>query len=74
MMQYAGGEEANVIPLMVEEIFGWYTLMRLGCPLTKLSLDQIVCTIKCTRPLPPTTSLLDRPQRPSILPLAMPRT
>lgn len=29
MAQYAGGEEANVVPLLMEEIFGSYALM---CP------------------------------------------
>ena len=29
MAQYAGGEEANVAPLLMEEIFGSCTLMRL---------------------------------------------
>jgi cytochrome oxidase assembly protein ShyY1 len=29
MAQYAGGEEASAVPLLVEEVFGSYTLMRL---------------------------------------------
>jgi cytochrome oxidase assembly protein ShyY1 len=29
MAWYAGGEEANTIPLLTEEIFGSYTLIRL---------------------------------------------
>ena len=28
MAKYAGGEEANVVPLLMEEVFGSYTLIR----------------------------------------------
>ena len=30
MGEYAGGKQANVVPLLMDEIFGSYTLMRLG--------------------------------------------
>jgi len=36
MAQYAGGEEANVVPLLMDEIFGSYALMRLIFILTLL--------------------------------------